>query len=145
MSIYLSIKYISNRCISIYVYLFVSIAIYLLMILSIYLYVFTFFYQLPFLLIFPDQTFYPLHSDLWHLSWKYLYFIQGFGFVTFQPADPDLLDTDPPENVTAENLMTTLQIIGFGNFIENITKLGNKETNFHNGTNLKALFIECYC
>ena len=23
---------------------------------------------------------------------------QGFGSVTFKPADPDLLDTDPPKN-----------------------------------------------
>ena len=31
-----------------------------------------------------------------HMFWKC--YKQGFGSVTFYPADPDLLDMDPPEN-----------------------------------------------
>ena len=62
------------------------------------------------------------------------------------PADPDLLDTDPPKkfikilNVKAENLSITVLIIGTRNYRENYITIDqqNKETNFHNLTDPKA-------
>ena len=75
---------------------------------------------------------------------------QGFGSVTFYLADPDLLDLTGSawtciknQNAKAGNLSTTLLIIGVRYSTENYYKTGqqNKETNFHNLTDLKACYV----
>ena len=84
----------------------------------------------------------------WSLEQLEKAFRSNFVFATFLPVDPDLLNTEPPENALkfkmskVGNLSTKLLLIGFHNYRQNYIKTGqqNKETNFHILMDPKACF-----